>query len=55
MKKEEFIITIVNRLEEESIVIVSKGQMEEENFQMDDIVFLNDDVLIEQAYDKDDE
>ena len=54
-EKEEFIITIVNRLEEESIVIVPKGQMEEENFQIDDVIFLNDDGLIEQAYDKDDE
>ena len=54
-EKEEYIITIVNRLEEESIVIVPKGQMEEENFQIDDVVFLNDDGLIEQAYDKDDE
>ena len=40
---------------DESIVIVPKGQMEEENFQIDDVVFLNDDGLIEQAYDKDDE
>ena len=54
-EKEEFIITIVNRLGDESIVIVPKGQMEEENFQIDDVVFLNDDGLIEQAYDKDDE
>ena len=29
--------------------------MEEGNFQIDDVVFLNDDGLIEQAYDKDDE
>ena len=54
-EKEEYIITIVNRLGDESIVIVPKGQMEEENFQIDDVVFLNDDGLIEQAYDKDDE
>ena len=51
-EKEEYIITIVNRLGDESIVIVPKGQMEEENFQIDDVVFLNDDGLIEQAYDK---
>ena len=54
-EKEEYIITIVNRLGDESIVIVPKGQMEEGNFQIDDVVFLNDDGLIEQAYDKDDE
>ena len=54
-EKEEYIITIVNRLGDESIVIVPKGQMEEENFQIDDVVFLNDDGLLEQVYDKDDE
>ena len=54
-EKEEYIITIVNRLGDESIVIVPNGQMEEENFQIDDVVFLNDDGLLEQAYDKDDE
>lgn len=54
-EKEEYAITIVNRLAEESVVMVSKEQMEEENFQIDDVVFLNDDGLIEQAYDKDDE
>lgn len=53
--KEEYIITIVNRLEEESAVIVPKEQMEEENFQIDDVVFLNDDGLLEQVYDKGDE
>ena len=29
--------------------------MEEENFEIDDVVFLDDDGLIEQAYDKEDE
>lgn len=53
--KEEYIITIVNRLGEESVVIVPKGQMEEENFEIEDVVFLDDDGLIEQAYDKEDE
>lgn len=53
--KEEYIITIANRLGEESVVIVPKGQMEEENFEIDDVVFLDDDGLIEQAYDKEDE
>ena len=54
-EKEEYIITIVNRLGDESIVIVPNGQMEEENFQIDDVVFLNDDGLLEQVYDKEDE
>lgn len=39
----------------EMAVMVSKGEMGEENFQIDDVVFLNDDGLIEQAYDKEDE
>jgi len=51
----EYIITIVNRLGEENVVNVPKGQMEEENFEIDDVVFLDDDGLIEQAYDKEDE
>ena len=29
--------------------------MEEENFEIDDVVFLDDEGLIEQAYDKEDE
>ena len=37
------------------VVIVSKGQMEEENFEIDDVVFLDDEGVIEQAYDKEDE
>ena len=53
--KEEYIITIVNRLGEDSAVIVPKGQMEVENFEIDDIVFLDEDGLIEQAYDKEEE
>ena len=54
-QKEEYIITIVNKLGEEMVVIVSKGQMEEENFEIDDVVFLDDEGVIEQAYDKEDE
>lgn len=51
-EKEEYIITIVNRLGEESVVIVPKGQMEEENFSKEDVVFLDDDGLLGQAYEK---
>ena len=54
-QNEEYIITIENRLGEESIVIVPKGQMEAENFSKEDIVYLDDDGMIEQAYDKEDE
>lgn len=54
-QKQEYIITILNRLGEERVVLVPKGQMEEENFEIDDVVFLDDDGMIEQAYDKEDE
>ena len=53
--KAEYRITIVNKFGEERVVIVPKGQMEEENFEIDDVVFLDDDGLIEQAYDKEDD
>ena len=53
-EKEEYIITIVNRLGEKSMVTVPKGQMGEEKFEIEDVVFLDDDGLIEQAYDKED-
>ena len=48
----EYIITIVNRLGEESVVIVPKGQMEEENFSKENVVYLDEDGMLEQAYDK---
>lgn len=50
----EFIITIVNRLGEENVVNVPKEQMEEENFSKDDVVYLDEDGMLEQAYDKED-
>ena len=37
---------------EESVVIVPKGQMEEENFSKEDVVYLDEDGMLEQAYDK---
>lgn len=49
-QNEEYIITIISRAGEESVVIIPKGQMEEEDFAIDDVVFLDDDGLIEQAY-----
>lgn len=51
----EYIITIVNKLGEESVVIVPKGQMEEENFSEEDVVYFDDEGMIEQAYEKEDE
>lgn len=54
-EKQEYVITIVNHLGEESDVIVPKEQMEEETFEIGDVVFLDEDGMIEQAYDKEDE
>ena len=51
----EYIITIVNRVGEENVVIVPKGQMEEENFSKEDVVYLDENGMLEQAYDKEDE
>lgn len=48
----EYIITIVNKLGEESDVIVPKGQMKEENISKEDVVYLDEDGMLEQAYDK---
>lgn len=53
-QNEEYIITIVNKVGEERVVIVPKGQMEAEDFAIDDVVFLDEDGLIEQAYDEED-
>ena len=54
-EKQEYVITIVNHLGEESDVIVPKEQMEEETFESGDVVFLDEEGMIEQAYDKEDE
>ena len=53
-EKQEYVITIVNHLGEESDVIVPKEQMEEETFEIGDVVFLDEEGMIEQAYDKED-
>ena len=52
-EKQEYVITIVNHSGEESDVVVPKGQMEEESFEIGDVVFLDEDGMLEQAYDKD--
>ena len=56
-KNEEnmYIVTIANKLGEECVVSVSKGEMDEEDFKIGDIVFLTDEGVLEQAYDKEDE
>ena len=54
-EKQEYVITIVNHLGEESDVIVPKEQMEEETFESGDVVFLDEEGMIEQAYDKEEE
>ena len=51
----EYAVTVVDRLGEETVIIVSEGQMEEEHFSVGDIVFFNEDGQIEQAFDKEDE
>ena len=44
---EVYIITIVNSANEESLIYVPKGQMEAEDFQIGDVVYLDDDGMIE--------
>ena len=51
----EYVITIANKVGVEQVVTVPKGVMDEEAFSVGDIVFLDDDGLIEQAFDKDEE
>lgn len=54
-EKEEFIITIINRLGEENTVVIPKGQMETEIFSKGDVVYLDEDGMLEQAYDNEEE
>jgi len=51
----EYSITIADKGGTEQVVTISKGEMEEESFEIGDVVFLDDDGSIEQAYDKEDE
>lgn len=48
----EYFITIVDKLGAESVVNIPKGQMEAEKFAIGDVVFLDEDGLIEQAFEK---
>ncbi len=58
IKKDEqnggYSITIVNKSGEESVVVIPEGQMKGENFSKEDVVYLDEDGMIKQAYDKDD-
>ncbi len=49
----EYRVILTDRDGAESTVTVSQEQMEEESFSVGDVVFLNEDGLIEQAFDKD--
>ena len=48
-------VTITDKWGEETSVSISEGEMEEESFEVGDVVFLDDEGMIEQAFDKDDE
>ena len=52
---DEYAITIADKFGSESIVVAPAGQMEEEDFEVGDVVFLEEDGMIEQAYDKEDD
>ena len=52
---DEYAITIADKFGLENIVITPAGQMDEEDFEVGDVVFLDEDGMIEQAYDKEDE
>lgn len=51
-EKGDYLITIVNKLGEEIVVKVPKSQMKADNFEMDEVVYLNDTQMIEHVYDK---
>ena len=52
-EEDEYIVSIVNKMDEITSVNVFKEQMKEEKFSIDDVVFLNDG-KITQAYSKED-
>ena len=54
-EKGDYLITIANKLGEEIIVKVPKSQMKADNFEMDEVVYLNDTQMIEHVYDKNEE
>ena len=48
-------VTVIDNSGEEMVIDVPKGQMEEEEFSVGDVVFLDEDGLIEQAFDKEED
>ena len=54
-KLTEYKITIVNNKDEEVVVTVPSGTMETELFTVGDIVFMDEDGDIEQAFNKENE
>lgn len=54
IENKSFSVTIVTKQGEESVVSVPEGQMQTEEFSIGDIVFLDDDGMLEQAFDKED-
>jgi len=54
-ENEDYVITIANKSGEESIINVPKGQMDTEKFLIGDIVYLDEDGMIEQAFEKENE
>lgn len=52
---EDYRVVLVSNAGEKRLVEVTAGQMETEDFAIGDVVFLDDDGIIEQAFDKEDE
>ena len=51
----EFCVLIVNNKGEEQTVVVSKGELEAETLSVGDVVYLDEDGSLEQAYNDEDE
>ena len=51
-ESDDYSVTLVNTKGEESIVRTPNGQIETEDFEIGDVVYLDEDGLIELAYDK---
>lgn len=54
-ENEDYVIMIVNKSGEDCVINVPKGQMDTEKFLTGDIVYLDEDGMIEQAFDKENE
>lgn len=52
---EDYRVVLVSNAGEKRLVEVTAGQIETEDFAIGDVVFLDDDGIIEQAFDKEDE